>query len=170
MAAAATGGGSARGAWIPWAFVLFFVVVTAVNGVMIWYALESWTGLSSGEAYDDGLRYNHNLQAARRQAELGWQPRLVAHLTGAHPAGGNAAVVELALTDTHGQAVAGATVEAGFERPLQQAMDFTVALAPDRPGHYRAAFQLPLVGVWDAHVSIRRGDDLYVLQQRLILR
>ena len=58
MAATATGRGAARGSWIPWAFVLFFVVITAVNGVMIWYALESWTGLSSGEAYDDGLRYN----------------------------------------------------------------------------------------------------------------
>ena len=32
------------GRWIPWMFVLFFVVIFAVNGTMVWYALESWTG------------------------------------------------------------------------------------------------------------------------------
>ena len=60
--------------------------------------------------------------------------------------------------------------EASFERPLQPGADFVVALEPQRPGLYRAQFQLPLLGVWDAHVLVRRGDDRYVLQQRLMLR
>ena len=55
----------ARGRWIPWLFVGFLVVVAAVNGVMIWYALSSWTGLAANQAYDNGLTYNQNLAAAR---------------------------------------------------------------------------------------------------------
>lgn len=154
-----------RGAWIPWAFVLFFVFVTAVNGVMIWYALESWTGLSSGQAYDQGLAYNQNLEAARRQAALGWQPRLTARMVG--PGHAEATLV---LNDGGGQALQGATVQASFERPTHEGDDFVVALAAERPGQYRASFALPLIGVWDAHVTIRRGDDQFVLQQRLVLR
>jgi nitrogen fixation protein FixH len=155
----------APGAWIPWAFVLFFVVVTAVNGVMIWLALDSWTGLSTGEAYDRGLVYNHNIDAARRQAGLGWQCRLTARLVGSARA-----EAELELADAQGRSLSGAAIEASFERPLQPGADFVVALEPQRPGLYRAQFELPLLGVWDAHVLVRRGDDRYVLQQRLMLR
>ena len=48
----------------------------AVNGAMIWIALSSWTGLATNQPYDKGLTYNRNLEAAARQAALGWQPRL----------------------------------------------------------------------------------------------
>ena len=154
----------ARGSWIPWAFVLFFVVVTAVNGVMIWFAMDSWTGLSSGQAYDRGLRYNHNLEAARKQAALGWQPRLTARSVG--PGHAEATLV---VHDAAGQALQGAIVEISFERPTREGVDFVVALAPDQPGRYRAGFALPLIGVWDAHVTIRHGDDQFVLQQRFVL-
>ena len=154
-----------RGAWIPWAFVLFFVVVTAVNAVMIWVAVESWTGLSSGDSYEQGLRYNQNLEAAQRQAELGWQPRLTARRLGS-----DQAEAELRLSDRQGQPVTDAVIEASFERPVQPDHDVEVELKPVGPGQYRAGFALPAVGVWDAHVVIRRGDDRYVLQQRLMLR
>ena len=39
-----------RGSWIPWLFVAFFVLIIAVNGVMVWFALECWTGLASNQA------------------------------------------------------------------------------------------------------------------------
>ena len=43
---------------------------------MIWFALSSWTGLAANQAYDTGLTYNRNLDAAARQAALGWRPAL----------------------------------------------------------------------------------------------
>ena len=71
-----------RGRWIPWLFVGLFLLVFAVNGVMIWYALSSWTGLAANEAYDQGLTYNRNLAAAARQAQLGWRPQLTVRTAG----------------------------------------------------------------------------------------
>ena len=47
--------------------------------------------------------------------------------------------------------------------------DLTVALTTVGSGVYRGAFILPLPGVWNAHVTIRRGDALFVHEQRLVL-
>lgn len=154
-----------RGSWIPWLFVAFFVLVVAVNGTMIWLAMSSWTGLAANQAYDKGLQYNRNLEAAHRQAALGWQPRLTARLVT------DATVeAELQVTDARGQLLLGAAVVAEFERPTSEGADFRVVLSPASLGAYRASFELPMIGAWNAHVTIRRGDDLYVHEQRLMLR
>jgi nitrogen fixation protein FixH len=154
-----------RGAWIPWLFVAFFLVVVAVNGAMIWVALSSWTGLAANQAYDDGLQYNRNLEAAQRQAALGWRFRLTARLVSR-----TEAEAELTVTDAQGQPLAGAEVAAMLERPTSEGADFRVVLAPSAPGIYRARFELPMMGVWNAHVTIRRRDDQFVHEQRLMLR
>ena len=123
------------------------------------------TGLSTADPYDKGLAYNRNLEAAQRQAALGWKPKLTARVVA-----GFAAEAELALTDAQGAPLTGAEVVASFERPLEERSDFEVALTPAAPGVYRAAFDLPRAGLWVAHVRIRRGGDLYVHEQRLVLK
>jgi nitrogen fixation protein FixH len=153
------------GRWIPWLFVAFFAVVVVVNGAMIWIAVGSWTGFATNQAYDRGLQYNRNLAAARRQAVLGWRPELHARLTD-----GLAGEVELAVTDALRQPLAGADVVTRFERPTSEGTDFILAMVPTEPGTYRARFELPLAGVWNVHTTIRRGDDLFVHEQRLVLR
>jgi nitrogen fixation protein FixH len=70
--------GRQPGWWIPWTFVAGFLLVVAVNGVMIWFATTSWTGLVTDRAYERGLDYNRNLEAAAAMAALGWQAKLVA--------------------------------------------------------------------------------------------
>ena len=155
----------ARGSWIPWLFVVFFLVVVAANGTMIWIAVESWPGLVTPQAYEKGLIYNRNLEAAQRQVSLGWQPHLTARILQ-----GLAAEMELVLIDTHGAPLTNAEVRAFFKRPTQDGTDFEVALATERPGTYRAGFELPMVGLWDIHVTIRRGGDLFVHDERVMLR
>ena len=39
-----------RGRWIPWLFVAFFAVVFTANGLLIAFALESYTGLDGADA------------------------------------------------------------------------------------------------------------------------
>ena len=122
----------ARGSWIPWLFVVFLLVVVAANGTMIWIAVESWPGLVTPQAYEKGLIYNRNLEAAQRQVSLGWQPHLTARILQ-----GLAAEMELVLTDTQGAPLTNAEVHAVFKRPTQDGTDFEVALA------IRAAWHLP---------------------------
>lgn len=155
--------GRPRGRWIPWLFVGGFLVVCAVNGVMIWLALSSWTGLAANQPYDRGLAYNQNLEAAARQAKLGWRPALEVRVG---EAGGE---VELALTDAGDRPVTDATAVVDFERPTFEGSDFVVELSPTAPGRYRARFDRPLPGAWNLHATIRRGEDLFVHEQRIFI-
>ena len=152
------------GWWIPGAFIAFFAVVLAVNGTMIWLALTSWTGLATNQPYDRGLTYNRNLHAAARQATLGWRPVLVART------GADSGVVELDLADAAGRPVTEAEIVVRFERPTSEGLDFAVTLQPVRPGLYRGDFVLPLAGQWNLHATVRRGEDLFVHEQRVVLR
>lgn len=154
-----------RSAWIPWAFLAFFVVIFAMNGTLIWLATHSWTGLATEQAYEKGLRYNENLQAARQQAALGWQPRLSVRIVEGFQA---EALVE--IRDAQGAPLTDADVQAAFQRPTRGGADFTVSLAASSPGHYRAPFTLPMVGVWDVHLTIRRAGAVFAFDERVVLR
>ena len=156
---------AAKGAWIPWLFVAFFAVVIAVNGTMIWYALESWTGIATNDPYEQGLTYNRNLAAAEAQAVLGWQSRLAARLTG-----GQGAEARFVLTDAQGKLIEGADVQASFERPTSEGVDFKLTLAPRGDGSYGASFDLPITGLWRVHIAARRQSELYVHDERVMLR
>ncbi len=151
------------GYWIPWLFVGGFLLVLAVNGTMIWLALTSWTGLATNQAYDNGLTYNRNLDAAARAAALGWRPAITVRI-----ADGNGEI-ELRLTDRDGRPIAGAEVAVRFERPTSEGIDFALALAAVEPGLYRGRFALPVEGAWNLHATVRRGVDLLVRDQRVVL-
>lgn len=64
-----------RGRWIPWVFVGGMLVVVLVNGVLIFQALSTFTGVTVGQAYDRGRTYNRVLDEAARQDALGWNLR-----------------------------------------------------------------------------------------------
>lgn len=155
--------GKAPGSWIPWLFVGFFALVVAVNGTMIWIALASWTGLAANRAYDRGLTYNRNLDAAARQAELGWRPTLTVRMG---VAGGE---VELVLADAGDRPIAEAVVVVSFERPTSEGLDFVVPLEQATSGVYRGSFAPTASGAWNLHATIRRGEDLFVHDQRVVL-
>lgn len=153
------------GWWIPWTFVAGFLLVVAVNGVMIWLAARSWTGLVTERAYDKGLEYNRNLEAAEAMAALGWRPRLS---LAALPGGGRELRLEVAGAD--GAPLSGLSVEGELERPLAEGQDRPVALEPAGPGLYRVVLEDLPAGQWRAHLRLRRGTDLFVLSERLVLR
>ena len=74
------------------------------------------------------------------------------------------------MTDAQGRPLADAEVAVELERPTSEGADFLVELVPAVPGIYRATFELPMLGAWNAHVTIRRRGDQFVYEQRLMLR
>jgi nitrogen fixation protein FixH len=64
-----------RSGWIPWVFVGAMLLVVAVNGVLVFAAVDTFTGVTVGKSYDKGRAYNHVLEEAARQDALGWQPQ-----------------------------------------------------------------------------------------------
>lgn len=131
------------GRWIPWAFVAFFVVVFAANGIMVYLAHDSWTGLQTEDYYEQGVAYNEVLAEARAQEELGWDVDVAFT-----PIDAARAEVTVAMRDGAGHALTGGSVRARFIRPTQSGFDSEVTLAPLGEGRYRANVELPLPGQW----------------------
>jgi nitrogen fixation protein FixH len=145
----------ARGSrWIPWAFVGFFLAVAAVQGVMIWLAVASFSGLATDSPYERGLDYNETLAAKAAETALGWQAE-ARFVEGAAAAGaGRAGRLELELLDRAGEPIAGAKVAARLRRPVGPEATVEFALGPDGPGRYAAAAELPLAGQWDVDLDV----------------
>jgi nitrogen fixation protein FixH len=164
--ASATGAGAAkRGSWIPWIFVAGFGVVLLANSIMVYVAATTWTGIAVNRAYDKGLTYNRNLEAAARQEALGWEVSLATEVTA-----GLAGTVEVGLRDAQGAPLHRAEIVVAFERPTHEGHDFAVQLVPSGAGTYTAPFAAPLPGVWDVRLVATRGGDRFVATERVVLR
>ncbi|MCW5773715.1 MAG: FixH family protein [Rhodospirillaceae bacterium] len=148
--------------WIPWLFVLGFVVVVAVNGALVYFAVGSFTGLTTTEPYTKGLRFNDQIRHVEAQERLGWH--LAARFQRAGALHGE---LELELKDRSGAPLAGARVTAKFGRPVERDRDFTVALQPAGGGRYVARVALPLPGAWDVRYRIERDGQDIEAQDRL---
>jgi len=140
--------------WIPWIFVGGMLVVVVVNGFMAYTAISSFTGLTTGQAYDRGRAYNHVLAEAARQDALGWTARVGL-------AGGR---ITLTVTDREGRPVPG-VVEAYLQRPIEGTR---VELGTTTP---REGFAAPDIasGQWEfrGHILDAQGQRLDI-RQRLI--
>jgi nitrogen fixation protein FixH len=154
-----------RSRWIPWTFVGFFVVVFAVNGIMIWLALSSWTGLEADNSYERGLIYNRAIEAEKEQAALGWRAAFRFVQTGARRGR-----LELSLQGRDGARLEGARIDALVVRPTREGFDFDLALAEREPGRYLAEVGLPLPGQWEVRLAARANGEIYRLSPRIYLK
>jgi len=148
-----------RSRWIPWAFVGAFAVIIAVNGVLIYSALSTFTGVTIGHSYDRGRAYNQVLEEAARQDALGWRSSLALR----------DGVLNVTVTDREGMPVGG-RMEGVMLRPLEGAelqLDFAAA----GPGRFMAFAPLPAKGQWEARLTVtdERGRKLDI-RERVVLR
>jgi nitrogen fixation protein FixH len=150
-----------RSGWIPWIFVGGMLLVVAVNGALIFFAFDSWTGLAADHAYERGRQYNRALQASERQDALGWS--LHAHLY-REPSG--AAMVVEAL-DREGRGLEGLVVEVLLERPLGKPDPQRVMLVPEGPGRYAGRLAALAKGQWNVLIAASSGTERMYATQRL---
>jgi nitrogen fixation protein FixH len=152
------GDGQRRSRWIPWAFVGFFVVLAAIQGVMIWFAIESFSGLTAADAYQRGITYNQTIAVKEAEQALGWQASLTWQSDRSAAGKGR---LELRLQDRLGQPLQGAEVKARLRRPVGPENAIMVALSANGPGLYGADLSLPLRGQWDVDLDMATasGND-----------
>lgn len=125
-----------RGRWIPWIFVGGMLVVVVVNGVLIFQALTTFTGVTVGQSYDRGRTYNQTLAEGARQDALGWTLRTT--LEGER--------LTVTARDRAGNPITG-VLDAYLQRPLDgQRIEF-----PDATGTGRFELDLPELraGQWE---------------------
>lgn len=134
-----------RSRWIPWVFVGGMLVVVVVNGVLIFSALSSFTGLTVSGSYDRGRTYNNVLAEAARQDALGWVPRFVLE--------GERLTLTVA-TPT------GAPVDGRLEAQLLRPLDGERVALPEREGAGRFVLDLPELrrGQWELRAVLTAPD------------
>ena len=130
----------------------FFALVFAVNGAFVYLANESWTGLTSDQAYREGLTYNGKLATAAASRALGWRAGVEIE----PDEGGQSLAV--ALVDRAGRPLDGLQVRARFRRPVIEGHDRDYALDPVGAGRYRAVIDLEFKGQWDVTVTAEAAD------------
>ncbi|MBO6784577.1 MAG: FixH family protein [Alphaproteobacteria bacterium] len=155
------------GAWTGRTFLAwiigFFAVIFAVNGVFIWFASDSWSGLSAENSYRRGVDFNRTLERAERQSALGWK---VAATFEAETALRGRLIV--AAEGPGGQPIEQRDVTAAFVRPVAEGLDFTVPLKAQPGGVYLAEVDLPVPGQWDVRAEISRpGAEPYIVETRI---
>lgn len=128
-------------------FVGFFLVVFSANGIMTYFALETWTGLETEDSYVKGLNYNREIENARMQNKSGWNvtiaqlPKTVDDR------------FEIQLTRPD-QSLPPTQVKATFIRSVIEGYDQEVTLTHLGNDLYGSPVKLPLIGQWDVLIVV----------------
>lgn len=156
------------GWWYPWIFVGGFAVVMAVNFTMAYFAVHTFSGLSTEQAYEKGLAYNNVLAMAEKQKALGWtvgaeiEPRPAARST-------HRTEVRVSFRDKDGQPVTGLSVDAEFIRPTIAGHDRSIRLEDKGDGRYASLASLDLPGQWEMRVTAQAGTVAYQFDRRIMV-
>ena len=135
-----------RGRWIPWVFVGGLLTVVAVNAVLVWYAVSTFTGVTIGRAYEQGRHYDQVLEEAARQDALGWASRVSFD--------GHA--LRVAVVDRAGLPVSG-RLDGVMLRPVE-GTTLPLSFAAVSAGHWSASIDLPKPGQWEARMTLVGPD------------
>jgi len=126
---------------IPWYFVIFFLVVAILDGIFVYTAITTQTGVITDKAYEKGIAYNKILNKAEAQ------PDIKNHITFDN------GILSWTLDDLES-----ANVEVKFVRPVQDGHDFTATMVYTN-GSYEIKPQFPLKGRWNAQFRATWGDN-----------
>ena len=150
------------GRYIPWLFVAGFAVVVAVNAIMIWFAVGSFSGLYAQKPRDRGLRYNEVVAEQKARDALGWRLATSWH------AGSNR--LEVAVVDAAGAPLPGASIAVELIRPAEKRPPIGVAMAELGESRFGGHVELPARGNWDVDIVVVAGGKRFAQTQRMFLK
>lgn len=130
--------------------ISFFAVIFAVNGVFVYVSLQSHPGVTSENAYREGLRFNSELDRAGRQKARGWTSQLVF----------DDKELVVRMRDASGTPLTGLAVEVLAQRPVHDRADMKMTLREATPGEYWADARQLVAGRWNLTVIAARGGAL----------
>jgi nitrogen fixation protein FixH len=143
----------------------FFVVVGAVNAVMIAAAISTFAGLEHDSPYQAGLAFEQEIAAARTQQALHWQVQAKVARTD-----GGQTLVEISARDANGTPLPGLGATASLVHPTDRRLDHDLAMTQDGPGHFSGMTRMA-VGQWNVVIDLSRdGARQFRSKNRVILR
>ncbi len=134
--------------------LLFFGTVFSVNFYMASAAIRTFSGLEAERPYQEGLRYDDEINRAREQARRGWSVDAIVRLKA------DGATVDVTQRDMSGLVTPGLAVTALFMHPADRRRDIKVPLASIGNGRYQGVAPVG-PGQWD--VTIDASDPTALL-------
>lgn len=165
--------------WAPILIVAFFTLVIATNIVFLGVAEQGITGLFarllpaprdaevvdsrfpgtvSHDYQEKEALYNAYLRQVEQQQARGWQVRKGWQYA---PRVGQPATFIVAVKDRDGVPLSGAEVDGRFLRTSNSREDIGFTMHEAAPGEYRVTLAMPLHGLWDLVLQIRRDGELH---------
>ncbi|MDX8383208.1 MAG: FixH family protein [Ghiorsea sp.] len=150
--------------WV-WAMVGLFATIFVVNYGFFSVAMSTTSGLVTEKYYKYGLQQNKFDKQYRDQKERGWNVDLkLADQWNIH----EPATLSLHITDAYAQPISGGRAEVTAYRPSDAKADVAAELIETKQsGMYQASLTLPMQGVWDINILFSKGDEKYMLNQRI---
>jgi nitrogen fixation protein FixH len=136
-----------KGRHVLWAMIAFFGLIFAVNAVMVYLALSTYSGLVANEPYRKGLDYNERIVADERQAALGWTADAIV----------DGRRVVLTVTGKDGQPLAGLVVTGRAVRPASAQSDRSLDFKEISAGRYVASFSDAPAGTWQVDLDLQQA-------------
>ncbi len=144
------------------ALIGFFGVMLIVNGIFLYYAVGTFNGFETTNAYRRGITYNDRIGADVAQTARGWAA------TVHHNARGEELVIE--VKNRQGGGVGGLMIQGEIRRPATDREDQTVTFEEGAPARYTVPIKLA-AGQWvvllEAHEPGKSGEASFRFKQRL---
>lgn len=141
----------------------FFVTVAAVNAVMITFAVKTFGGVETENAYSAGLAFNRSIAEASAQDARRWSVDVV-HVPHRD------AEFTVSVRDGAGRAVSGLTLVATLVHPTDRRHDKEVHVSALGGGVFSIE-ALAEPGQWDLVTVLRDGGgELFRSRNRIVLR
>ncbi|MBG53820.1 MAG: hypothetical protein CML99_15565 [Rhodobiaceae bacterium] len=150
-------------------FGLFFFAIFAANGIMVFYALSTFDGVETDNAYRKGRAYNHVLEAEAAQAALGWTVTLDVTADTGGGKDGHQVQATAIFKDLDGEPLDLERVELSFWRPTAEGMDTSTAMRMHTSGIYEADITLAEAGNWIARITTTAPNGTPFLQEKRVL-
>lgn len=142
----------------------FFGTIGTVNAVMVHYAVSTFGGVETENAYTAGLHYQAAIDGAARQGRLGWNVA-----TELKPLADGGTELKLRPVDAAGKAVTGLDVGATLRHMADSRLDEPLVFIETAPGLYVATANAGR-GLRELDIELRRnGDTLFRSLNRLVL-
>ncbi len=146
----------------------FFLSVFAANAIMVFYALTTFDGVETDDAYRKGRAYNHVLEADAAQAALGWTTSIETMASGSDT--GVSVYATVRVTTDDGAFASLQNPSLTFWRPTVQGMDVDAVVTPAGDGTYQGVVQLQRPGNWIVRLNAETPEGRpYIYEERLFI-
>lgn len=146
--------------WFPVGLIAAMGLVFAVNGYMVYDALETFPGQAGQDGFDLSNEYQRVLATAQQQAALGWKIEADATPT---------RIPVLHLTDRSGAPLAADAIDARAERPVGPTEATVLLFKPVADGRFQADKSL-FSGQWDIMLTVRADGRQYSATRRVVVK